>query len=182
MEIQVGRRRVLFDLTSAAIAITVAGCGRDEGAPAGSSAIVFRDTEEFYTLLNAALATDSQVSISFDGSEKVKKESRLLTEFMAKASNAQEFYETIIKRDTLEGRTQLSRAFEDKLLEHEPATSGLETPNGEIIDPGTVILILGIAFIIAAASVAHAESMRGRSYHIELRAGPDSVTLVFASQ
>ena len=175
------------------VALTSTGCSPSDSGNGGTSSssdgkgaeeisLVFRESKEFYEDLDDALAKSDKVVVAFDGTDRIGRDSPMLKEYLASSSNAQEIYDIVTRKDTEVGRDELKMAFQEELLEHQEARTGLKTPNGEVIEPGTVLLILGIILIAATASVAHAESARGRTYRVEVIVSPNSFSLIFGGQ
>lgn len=131
--------------------------------------LAFEESDEFYAELDQAIAQCEKVVVTFDGPDRVGKESRLLKVYAAGATNWEAFFDqcTAMESDSVHLQ-QLQQVFAQDVLEHEAVKSRVELPSGEVIELATVILVLGIIILAAAASVAHHEIARGRSYRIKL--------------
>jgi len=188
MQYFIDRRQFIGGIAigGAVVALNSTGCTSSTSSTTGGRAeettLLFRESKEFYKQLDDALVKSNKTVITFDGTDRIGRDSPMLKQYLASSSNSQQIYDIVTGKDTEQGRSELKKAFEDDLLEHQEARTSLKTPNGEVVEPGTVILVLGILLIVAAASVAHAESARGRAYRVEVSASPNSFTLIFDGQ
>ncbi len=151
--------------------------------------LTFSETEAFYDQLSKAIESKQNFVLTFDGKHRVGENSKLLTEFIGKATNWEELWKEFKEKDTEAGRRELERVFTAELLNHKALKDDSRVPNGEVklpsgevIEPTTVILVLGIILILAATSVAHAESARGRRYRIAIREPKTGFELYFQGE
>jgi hypothetical protein len=195
MQTDVTRRRFLAQVAGggAALAISGAGCAPPPATPSGVPAppvtmyietpppepieLVFAENANFYATLDRALRNSTPVTVTFDGSVRIGRDSRFFNEYLAAAENAQDIYETIDKHDDQTGREQLKLAFEDTLLDHEEVTVETKKPNGEVIEPGTIVLVLGLAFIAAVTAIVISTPVKDRPFNIEMVLSPFRVEL-----
>jgi hypothetical protein len=199
------RQFVLGAIGSGTISTLLVGCGGGSEPKTGRSApvnptstatgaleeisLTFSETNEFYNELTKALGQKRNVILKFDGEHRVGESSKFLTEFIGHATNWDELLKEIRQKDTQAGRKELQRAFAAELLNHEALkdesripNGDVKLPSGEVIEPATVMLVLGILLILAATSVAHAESARGRSYRITTRVSKTGIELHFQAE
>lgn len=149
--------------------------------------LTFTETDEFYKSLTDAIDTKQNVVLKFDGEHRVGENSKLLA-VLGNSTNWKELWKELQERDTATGRKELQRVFTADMLKHkalkdEPGIpSSGKLPNGEVIEPATVVLVLGILLILAAASVAHAEIARGGKYKIAIRESNNGMELLFQGE
>lgn len=179
------RQFVVGAVTSMAAPTLLAGCGRSTPSPPAQASppnprLTFDDSGSFYAQLQERLADSKEVIVQFDGQHRVGRDSRLMKEFIPHAKNCEELYREVSAKDTPTGRTQLNRVFEDELLEHGSVKESTTLPSGQVIEPTVVILVLGVLLILA--SVAHAESARGRRYRVGLREPNTGMELFFQGE
>ena len=133
----------------------------------------YDDSGRFYEDFNRALDAAQKVQVHFGGTNKMTRESKLFKALQERLdkNDFEEFVQAIRSNDTEEGRKQLSAIFDPSLLEHETTTSPITTPNGEVIDPGTIMLVL-VIFLCGLATV---EVARGRRIKAIILPGGTSI-------
>lgn len=209
---QINRRQFVQGvLGSGAVSTFLIGCGGGQSASTGATnhnqrsnessdmmsstsyatetSLTFSETKEFYEQLSRAVESGENVVVGFDGEHHVGENSKFLTEFMAKATNWEELWKEFQDKDTESGRKDLEHVFTVELLKHKALKDDSRLPNGdvklpsgEVIGPATVVLVLGIILILAATSVAHAESARGRKYRIAIQEPATGIELYFQGE
>ncbi len=184
METEGNRRNFLAGMAGCGAAVAVSGCGGSTPSPTApvssdrASAPVetperrFEETDEFYAWLDGALVSPGRITVRFDGPDRIGADSRFFKDYLAVARNAQEIYEAIINEDTETGRELLKQVFDEDLLDHRITETEYRTPSGDVIEGGTVILVLGIVFILATTTIAIAGIPQNRPFRIYIRLHP----------
>jgi len=130
--------------------------GRLETSPSETTGLVkelgYSESEAFFEEFNKAMAAGNTVRVKFDGTTKLTEDSELFKAMMSQkhVQNYQELVQSLQEMDTADGRKTISTIFDDSLLEHDELSKQLELPSGEVVEPGTVMLVL----IIILATVS----------------------------
>lgn len=139
------------------------GCGTPAAAPPAAAAkelsLPYRSTAEFAAELGQALSAGQTVTVVFDGQDRITEGAPLL-QFLSdrqQLQNHEEFWKTLDALDHPEGRALLAQAFAEPLLDHQAVTrvEGEHTrSNGQVVGPGTVLMVLIIGLICSFTIVA----------------------------
>ena len=179
---RIARRQFVRVIGGCTVSILVAGCGRREltVTPEAELQLTFSETDEFYNQLSIAIKRKQNVVLSFDGKHRVSENSLLLKEFIGKATNCEELWKIVERKDTEAGRKELEHVFSAELLSHKALNQEARLPSGEVVEPATVCLVLGIMLI--AAAVAAAEINRNGKYRIGFRLAMTGMELYFQGE
>jgi len=158
------RRTAIAQMSGGGLALCLpsllSGCGGGGGKGDAKNELVktdlvYDDSRDFIRQMNMGLESGNTVKVVSDGSAKVRRESAFY-KFITGDRNIQnrsELAAEIHKMDTTEGRAQLAQVFDDELLSHQNANIRHKLPNGEVIEPTTVVLILVASFLVVGSGL-----------------------------
>lgn len=124
--------------------------------------LTFRDDQDFYKTLVSHLNDKYTVRVDFDGSHLITKKSPMLA-IIRQCTNADEVWRDVNSLDNDQGRKDvLAKALAPELLVHEPLEHRADElkqtrdtlPNGEVIEPATVVLVVLIVLIVSGTALA----------------------------
>ena len=180
------RRKFIRDILGGSVPLILCGCGSGGSGPyTDESYLNFEDTDHFYSQLSSEINSKKKVRVSFDGSSKLSRESKMVQDYLKNAANAEDVFKDLRDRDSTEnGRKELSMIFTDDLLEHEAVRvqepNGVKLQSGEVIEPLTVVVV--IAVLVLVGTVAHAEIKSNRKYRISFGGNYQGMQIVFESE
>jgi hypothetical protein len=175
----VPRRLFLRSLICGGVAafFSTTGCGTRNGTGSIQSEpldLTFQENDAFYQQLDQALTAGRQVQIQFNGTERIGRSSRLLTQYLPNYSRGTAFLQQLEAQDDESGRAALSYAFQDDLLAHQEAgeqvaARRIQGRNGEVIGP--LVFVLAVVIVLGTAAVTERHVARGGTAALDFRQG-----------
>ncbi len=189
------RREWLVQIGAFGAVGVLAGCGakseksavetnsqKGPSVPSEIVPITFSESSAFYKQLRTIVSEGKSARIVFDGTEKLTKQSALLTILLPEASESAGIWEQVDQLErTSAGQKSLAQAFAPELLQTEKIGRQVTRANGEIMEPTTVVLVIVVILVLATTAVAATDQyflQRPVKMSFRLKSGSSSLELM----